>query len=265
MSRVSNVILCLIYFSISSSSQTIFSDNFNRTTLGSNWVVRYGNWSIENNKLKHVGDGSFDPNFVLYANDITSSTYTIECSLLWQSNGYFEDGISVFHKALNIAPPGNNGGKVDNYFLALISSYSGGAYLARSVPAQSGTRGWNCIYMLDSAITQNTWYNFKVQVTKISVDNVDVQYLINGKRVIWFSGNVDSVLSNKVGLGGFKGQYGQVVYFDDFKIYGPSGPTNSIKEQNPSTPSDFKLLQNYPNPFNPNTTIEFNIPSRSSD
>jgi len=91
-----------------------------------------------------------------------------------------------------------------------------------------------------------------------------VQYLINGKRVIWFSGNVDSVLSNKVGLGGFKGQYGQVVYFDDFKIYGPSGPTNSIKEQNPSTPSDFKLLQNYPNPFNPNTTIEFNIPSRSS-
>ncbi len=40
-------------------------------------------------------------------------------------------------------------------------------------------------------------------------------------------------------------------------------PTDITEFDNGNLPIDYHLYQNYPNPFNPNTTIEFNLPTRS--
>ena len=39
-----------------------------------------------------------------------------------------------------------------------------------------------------------------------------------------------------------------------------SNPSTFILNEEPSSPSVFRLHQNYPNPFNPSTTIEFTLP-----
>jgi flagellar hook assembly protein FlgD len=62
-----------------------------------------------------------------------------------------------------------------------------------------------------------------------------------------------------VGLGGWKGQYDQVVYFDDFKIYGPLGPTNVINQKR-SVSLD---ITSHPNPFKLSTTFEFSLTNTS--
>ncbi len=41
-------------------------------------------------------------------------------------------------------------------------------------------------------------------------------------------------------------------------------PEAAVKEDSPSSPSEFTLSQNYPNPFNPATTISFAIPQRET-
>jgi hypothetical protein len=237
MKRNFLLILTSLIF-IPAISQTIFLDDFNRTSIGSNWAVRYGNWSIENNQLKHVGDGTFDANFILYANSITANEYTVECRIMWKQNGFFEDGISLFHKPLDIIPE-TPWGKQDSYFLAYLSNYNGNeARLARLNPN-----------------TTNTWFDLRVDVKKTNSEYVELKYYVFDKLVLWMAGTVEALLADNVGLGGFKGQYGQVVYFDDFKIYGPSGYT-SVGEQSGNLPEGITV---YPNPLEMSSTLEFNL------
>lgn len=250
------ILACLGF--IPAISQTIFLDDFNRTSIGSNWVVRYGNWSIENNQLKHVGDGTFDANFILYSNSISANEYTVECRVMWKQNGFFEDGISLFHKPLDIVPA-DPWGKQDNYFLAYLSNYNGNeARLARLNPNTSNVRMTDIIYPdLETAVTTNTWFDLRVDVKKFNSEYVDLKYYVFDKLVLWMAGTVEALLADNVGLGGFKGQYGQVVYFDDFKIYGPSGYT-SAGEKTAMQPIGIKV---YPNPVESNSTIEFDLNS----
>jgi hypothetical protein len=253
MKRISLLILAFAGF-LSSFAQTIFSDDFNRTSIGSNWVVRYGNWSIENNMLKHVGDGTFDANFILFAQSILSTEYTVECKVMWKQNGFFEDGISFFHKPQDIVP-GNPWGRQDNYYLAYLSTYNGNeARLARLNPNTSSVRMTDIIYPdLETPVNTNTWFSLKVEVRKFNSEYVEIKYYVFNKLVLWMAGTVDALLADNVGLGGFKGQYGQVVYFDDFIIYGSGGYTG-IGEKGIQSSDKLKI---YPNPFSSVTTIEF--------
>lgn len=242
-------------------SQTIFSDDFNRTSIGSNWVVRYGNWSIENDRLKHVGDGTFDANFILYANSIVANEYTVACKVMWKQNGFFEDGISLFHKPLDIVPA-DPWGKQDNYFLAYLSNYNGNeARLARLNPNTSNVRMTDIIYPdLETPVTSNTWFDLRIDVKKTNAEYVELKYYVFDKLVLWMAGTVEALLADNVGLGGFKGQYGQVVYFDDFKIYGSAGYTSTLAlhEQAPEG------IIVYPNPVESSTDIEFYLKNQHS-
>jgi hypothetical protein len=239
------------------TAQTIFSDNFNRTTIGSNWIIGHGNWSIENNKLKHVGDGSGDDNFIIYVKDTVWTQYTIECKVMWGGGGFFEDGITFFHK------PSATTGIRGNYFFATLTDYLGNeARLSRSTFSK-----WSIVSYpsLDSSVTTNKWFNLKVKIEKVSPTGCNVEYYVFNKLILRIQGDVDSLLSDKIGLGGNSGQWGQTVYFDDFIVYGPAGPTTtSLESPIGNSPNNFKLGQNYPNPFNPSTKIEYEIAQASN-
>ncbi|HCV43636.1 MAG TPA: hypothetical protein DGH68_09140 [Bacteroidetes bacterium] len=52
---------------------------------------------------------------------------------------------------------------------------------------------------------------------------------------------------------------GSYFLLDDLSFAGSS----AVNEQGGTTPATFELAQNYPNPFNPNTTISYQLPTRS--
>jgi hypothetical protein len=268
MKQLFHLLAYLVMASCSAQSQTrlVFSDDFNRSTIGSNWSIRYGTWSIENNMLKHVGDGSFDPNFILYANPISYSPpyqLIVQCKMQWASGGFLEDGVSVFHRPLNASLPGYQG-RHDEYYLACLSNYAGNeARLYRERVFQNQLFDHNTSYpRVDSLVRTGTWFNLKVVITKATEVRGAIEFYVNNKLFVWEAGHLDSLLGNRVGLGSWKGQYRQVVYFDDFRI--DSGGVTSVADGRTGTPEHVSLLQNYPNPFNPTTTIEYQLEGRGN-
>ena len=95
------ILLAVLFLNSLLFSQIIFEDNFDRSEIGTNWAVSHGNWSVEDNKLKFVGDGTYSSNFIYYVNELSLEEFTIDCKVMWVANGYFEDGIVCFYKNMN--------------------------------------------------------------------------------------------------------------------------------------------------------------------
>jgi hypothetical protein len=259
-----SILLIALFLNSLLFSQIIFEDNFDRTEIGSNWLLSNGNWSIEDNKLKSIGDGTYSSNIIYYANELNTDEITIDCKVMWVANGYFEDGIVCFHKQLNQPFAGYE--YDDNYYCYLSSYDSDNARIQRFIIKDDKAFTFVIFNEIDTPIVvKNRWYNYTVIAKKNFVSsvnpperNVDIKYYIDGKLILRYAGYADSIKGNFAGLGGSNGAFSQVAYYDDFKIYnGAVLPTdvNDKIELN----ENFSLSQNYPNPFNPTTTIEYEL------
>ena len=192
-----------------------FFDDFNRTEIGNNWITRFGEWSIEDNKLKHTGDGTFHSNFVVLKTPVELNHYSIECEIMWISGGFFEDGVAVGYKIWDT--PASDGRYYDDFIMSVLSSYSndkaamtkfdrdGTVYSTISLGAKN----------LDTNLKTNFWYMFKIEVLHLSGSTFNVKLSINDTMYLDVETNFDG---NQIALGCWKGQYGQQSYFDNFRI-----------------------------------------------
>ena len=201
---------------VSGSGETVYSDNFNRTEIGDNWIIRNGNWSIEDNKLKHVGDGTFNSNFIVLNTPIEYDHYLVTCKVLWISGGYFEDGPTIGYQIWDT--PASDGLYIDDYLQSLMSSWQnnyrvgllrcnrdGGEYTTSS--EQNNNIGFT--------VEKNTWYDFSIEAERLSENTYNVKMSVNDETYLDTEFQLDG---NMVALGGWKGQYGQRLYFDDLVI-----------------------------------------------
>ena len=252
--------LCFLNYLILAQN-IIFEDNFDRTEVGPNWLVSHGNWSIEDNKLKFVGDGTYSSNIIYYINELGVDEFTIDCKVMWLDYPSFEDGIVCFYKYFNQPFQGNN---YDDFYLNYLSAYDGTARIQRFIINNEMAFTGASMVSIDSPIVQNRWYNFKVIAKRNFVSsvnpphrNVYIKYFVDGKLVLNYGGIADSLKGNFVGLGNSNG-VSSIAYYDDFKVYLGSVYPTAINDNNISI-KDYSLSQNYPNPFNPNTKIEFAV------
>ena len=250
------IIVLLILMAIKAPlfSKTIFPDNFNRNDIGSSRSICYGKWSIDNNMLKHTGDGTFNSDFIICNQSINEPNYQISCRMLWQEDGFFEDGLSCFHKVLDMQSA-NAEGRHDNFLTAHLSDHYGNKARLYKYGPTAEEYEWtdHSCPDLETEATTNQWVDLKPEITKTDVNHGQIKFFVDNKPVILFSGHLNSLLSDLVGLGGGKGQYHQIVYFDDFIISGPEGPTSFIHEV---LPIEADVIC-YPNPFKEFTVIEW--------
>lgn len=258
------VLLSVLFLNSHIFGQTvIFEDNFDRAEIGSNWLVGHGSWSIEDNKLKLVGDGTYSTNIMYYANELGVNEFTIDCKVMWVANGYFGDGIACFYKYFNQPFQGYN---YDDYYLTYLSSWEeGSARILRYIVNNENVFAAASFVKTDSQIVNNRWYDFKVIAKRNFVsgvnppeNNVDIKFYVDGKMLLRYSGYADSLKGNFIGLGNENGDGAHTAYYDNYKVYAGAVYPTAINDNNISI-KDYSLSQNYPNPFNPNTKIEFAV------
>lgn len=253
-------LLCPVLF----GQIAIFEDDFNRSEIGSNWAVSHGNWSIVENKLQFIGDGTYSSNFIYYVNELSLDEFTIDCKVMWVANGYFEDGVVCFYKNMNFPYQGY---EHDDYFHCYLSAFQGdNPRIGRYNITNTQPTTFAAMNQIDSLLlTPNVWYNFRVTAQKNFVSswnppdrNVDIHFYLDGQLVLRYWGYADSLKGNFVGLGSGNGAFSQIAYYDDFKVYPGIVPVD-VSSNEISMAKDFSMAQNYPNPFNPSTTIEYEL------
>lgn len=197
------------------NNNIIFQDDFNRNDIGNDWDVRFGNWSIVDNTLKHTGDGSFNSNFIVLNEGITQDNYIITCKIKWQSGGFFEDGIAIGYKIFTTHLPG--GRYVDDYCLNTMSTWSQDRVVTARCDRLENSYNWTSTQNtnLNFNIQNNVWYHFKIRVAKNTDETTNVYFYIDD---VLYLQNTFMLEGNKIGLGCWKGQYGQIFYFDDFLV-----------------------------------------------
>ena len=211
------VLACLIIFTATNSlysqfvEQEVFFDEFERTEIGNEYELRAPNWKIENGLLIHTGDGTFNPGFVLLKNINLETNFAVEVNVKWVQNGFFEDGVVVNYNKSDIRNSQNNT-LIDEYIFSYLSSWN------NRVSTYSRKIENNNTVDTDTSksfpVNRNVWYKFKIIVTKEeSLNKID--FYINDILQI---STKQSILGDAVGLGGWKGEYGQVVHYDSLKV-----------------------------------------------
>jgi len=212
------VLACLIIFTATNSlysqfvEQEVFFDEFERTEIGNEYELRAPNWKIENGLLIHTGDGTFNPGFILLKNHNLETNFIVEVNIKWVQNGFFEDGIAVNYNKSEAVDAQHNNSLIDEYIFSYLSSWN------NRVSTYSRKIVENEIVGADTSksftVNRNQWYKFKVVVSKQGALN-KIEYYVNNELQIT---TLQSFFGNLIGLGGFKGQYGQVVQYDSLKV-----------------------------------------------
>lgn len=154
-------------------------------------------------------------NFIVLNSPINLNHYSVECEVMWISGGFFEDGPTVGYQIWE--EPASDGLFIDDYLQSVLSSYSvdkavlyrndreGDEYSGSSVSNEN----------LGFDILTDIWYNFKIEVLLLSGTDYNVKLFINETMYLDEEFTLDG---NQIALGGWKGQYGQEVYYDNFYI-----------------------------------------------
>ena len=211
------------------------------------WRVENGSWQVTKTEtLLHVGDRTFSANVILTPYRWRGEGLLITVRARWLGGGFFEDGIVWGYRSSKASPkkspepalsiatapggkrmPGRRKrqvadgvgltptaapiavakpavGKPAPYNLAVLSSWhSGSARVVRTDPFENDTA--------NLSVREGRWYELRLVVRR------------SGRARLYVDGKlrVDGRMRSRrgyVGLGGWKGQYGQRVEFDDFTL-----------------------------------------------
>ncbi len=245
--------------SVDSSEQVTFTDDFDRSSLGSSWLVDNsggnGDAFIEDNKLKLNGpyNGNVKATAVaddsLILKDVTVNFYMDNGPSTRANNStqvyvYYLDDNNFYRVAIN----------EDDY----DSGYRRRVYIDKLVDGVRTELAASDRYFMLNPGT----YQFRVVNDSLSFKNISGGTSINLTAV-------DNSLTQPGKIIFRAGE--EVVYIDNVEISGmkvvdPSQNTQSKPGNQfelvvvPKVPTEFSLSQNYPNPFNPETRIDYALP-----
>ena len=192
------------------AGQIVLEEPFD--SMPEDWEVLNGSWTAPNHTLEHVGSGGLPPDD---PPDIILSPYTwsegvqlkIDVDIKWNDRGFLEDGIVWGYRS------DPQIGLEYEYNHACLTSWNNTACLSRF---WLDGDGFQCeTIVAPFSPSRNVWYDSTLILDEMGVPS----FYVDGQLLLQDTGqSLPLSSSGYVGLGCWKGQYGQYVEFDNFTI-----------------------------------------------
>ncbi len=237
--------------SITTKAGTLFVDDFNRATLGSNWLAA-SSLALVNNELANSSSDQNTWDLAVLKSTANPNEVSFRWSAASDSVGIDQVGIAVM---LN-APALNANG-----YLITRRTVQNQIRLWKIVNGQNPSEP---IIQTPLQAKPEPGQEFRIAISSDAGGN-RFKVFVNGREDVTitdptFFVNPTTATETYCGVMMAGGRSNMV---DNFKVINGQTPV-SVSDDEPTLPAAFVLSQNYPNPFNAQTRIHYELPAASA-